>query len=51
MPADLGDWRGTVEFMLGPYGCSKDLAQVSCLDLSKGPSAPRRCFAGRDLAR
>jgi len=36
MPNDLADWRSTIEFMLGPYGCSKDLVQVSSLDLAKG---------------
>ncbi|MGA2943040.1 MAG: NAD(P)/FAD-dependent oxidoreductase [Xanthobacteraceae bacterium] len=49
MPADLGDWRGTVEFMLGPYGCSKDLAQVSCLDLSKGAERTAATFCRQGL--
>jgi len=35
MPNDLGDWRGTVEFMLGPFNSGKDLAQLSALDLSR----------------
>lgn len=35
MPNDLGDWRPTIEFMLGPYGCSKDLGQVSSADFAK----------------
>jgi monoamine oxidase len=35
VPGDLGDWRGTVEFMLGPYGSGKDLAQLSSLDFAK----------------
>src|SRR5581483_2036929 len=25
LPKDLGDWRATIEFFLGPFGCSKDL--------------------------
>src|SRR6266508_1946680 len=29
LPKDLGEWRGTVEFVLGPYGCGKDLNEVS----------------------
>src|SRR6202161_3191689 len=49
MPADLGDWRGTVEFMLGPYGCGKDLAQVSCLDLSKGAERTAAMFCRQGL--
>ena len=35
VPADLGDWRATVEFVLGPYNCAKDLAQVSSFDFAK----------------
>jgi monoamine oxidase len=35
VPSDLGDWRSTVEFVLGPYGCGKDLAQVSAADLAR----------------
>jgi monoamine oxidase len=35
VPADLGDWRGTIEFMLGPYNCAKDLTQVSSFDFAK----------------
>src|SRR5690348_6631505 len=43
MPADLGDWRATIEFVLGPYNCGKDLAQVSSLDFAK--AAERRSAA------
>ena len=35
LPKDLGDWRPTVEFVLGPFGCAKDLAEVSALDFAK----------------
>ncbi len=35
MPGDLGDWRGTIEFVLGPYTCAKDLAQVSTFDFAR----------------
>ena len=43
VPADLGDWRATVEFVLGPYNCSMDLAQLSSLDFAK--AAERRSAA------
>lgn len=32
LPRGLGDWRQTVEFVLGPFGCAKDLADVSVQD-------------------
>jgi monoamine oxidase len=35
LPKDLGDWQQTIEFALGPFGCAKDLAEVSALDFSR----------------
>jgi monoamine oxidase len=35
LPRDLGDWRASVEFALGPYVCGKDLDQVSAVDLAR----------------
>ena len=40
LPRDLGDWQHTIEFILGPYGCGKDLKDVSAMDLAR--------FAERD---
>ncbi len=35
LPIDLGDWRGTIGFMLGPYPFGKDLAQLSTVDSAR----------------
>jgi monoamine oxidase len=35
LPKDLGDWQPTIEFVLGPFGCAKDLGEVSALDFSR----------------
>ena len=35
LPRDLGEWRPTVEFVLGPYGCAKDLVDISAADFAK----------------
>jgi monoamine oxidase len=35
LPKDLLDWRATVEFVLGPYGCAKDLGEVSVADFAQ----------------
>ena len=35
LPKDLGDWQPTIEFALGPFGCAKELAEVSALDFSR----------------
>lgn len=32
MPKDLGDWHGTVDFILGPYATGKDLKDLSVVD-------------------
>ena len=32
LPNDLGDWRSTVDFVLGPFACGKDLAKLSAAD-------------------
>jgi monoamine oxidase len=35
LPKDLRDWRPTVEFVLGPYGCGKELQEISAFDFAK----------------
>jgi monoamine oxidase len=35
LPKDLGDWRPTIEFVLGPYTCGKELSEVSTVDLAR----------------
>jgi monoamine oxidase len=44
IPGDLGDWRSTVEFVLGPYNCAKDLAQVSSFDFAKAAERNAAAF-------
>jgi monoamine oxidase len=35
VPKDLADWRQTIEFVLGPFGCGKDLRDVSAMDFAR----------------
>lgn len=35
LPKDLGEWKSTVEFALGPYNSAKDLNEISVQDLSR----------------
>jgi monoamine oxidase len=37
---ELGDWRGTVAFVLGPLTAGKDLEEVSTVDLSRAEDRP-----------
>ena len=44
LPKDLGEWRPTVEFVLGPYGCGKDLAEVSTVDFARAAERDNSAF-------
>lgn len=35
LPKDLGEWRGSIEFFLGPFGCAKGLDEVSAYDMAR----------------
>src|SRR3954452_23174105 len=35
LPKDLGDWRAAVEFVLGPFGCGKNLEEISAMDFAR----------------
>src|SRR6185295_7901284 len=35
LPKDLGEWRPAVEFVLGPFGCGKNLDEVSAVDFAR----------------
>jgi monoamine oxidase len=43
MPNDLGDWRPSIDFLLGPLTSGKELAQMSAADFAK--SAERNTSA------
>ena len=44
LPKDLGEWRPTIEFVLGPYGCGKELSEVSTVDLSRAVGRDNSAF-------
>jgi monoamine oxidase len=35
LPRDLGDLRASIQFFLGPFGCGKNLEDVSAMDFAK----------------
>src|SRR5437879_1406079 len=35
LPKDLGEWRPSIEFFLGPFGCGKNLEEMSAFDFAK----------------
>jgi monoamine oxidase len=49
LPKDLGDWAGTVEFMLGANATGKDLKDISVIDRARAQersNAPIACRQG-----
>jgi monoamine oxidase len=44
LPRDLGDWQATIEFLLGPYSCGKNLGAVSATDLARASQRDADAF-------
>ncbi len=44
LPKDLGEWQRTIEFVLGPYGCAKDLANISAADFARSVERDTNSF-------
>jgi monoamine oxidase len=49
LPKDLGDWRASVEFALGPFGCGKNLDDVSALDFARSVERDIDAFCRQGL--
>src|SRR5215467_2352191 len=49
LPKDLSDWRQTIEFALGPFGCSKDLTEVSAIDFARAIERDSDAFCRQGL--
>lgn len=44
LPKDLGDWRPTIEYVLGSYNCGKDLAELSAVDVARSAERDPAAF-------
>jgi monoamine oxidase len=55
LPADLGDWRKTLEFFLGPYRCGAELKELSAKEYAtsfdRGPAQLCRQGAGSLISK
>ena len=49
LPKDLGEWRPTIDFVLGAHGCGKDLADVSTVDLARATERDNGAFCRQGL--
>ena len=44
LPKDLGEWRAPIEFVLGPYGAGKELAEISAIDFTRAAERDNSAF-------
>jgi monoamine oxidase len=49
LPKDLGEWRPTIDFVLGAYGCGKDLSDISTIDLARSTERDNGAFCRQGL--
>ena len=49
LPKDLGDWRASVEFALGPFGCGKNLDEISAMDFARSAERDIDAFCRQGL--
>jgi monoamine oxidase len=49
LPKDLGDWQPMIEFVLGPFGCAKDLTDVSAVDFARSAERDNDMFCRQGL--
>ena len=49
LPKDLRDWKPTVEFVLGAYGCGKELREISAYDFAKSAERDVDSFCRQGL--
>jgi monoamine oxidase len=50
LPKDLAaDWRATIDFVLGPFGCGKDLDAVSAMDFARSAERDVDAFCRQGL--
>jgi monoamine oxidase len=49
LPKDLGDWQRTIEYVLGPFACGKDLADVSAADFAHAADRDTDTFCRQGL--
>ncbi len=49
LPKDLADWQRTVEFVLGPFACAKDLGDVSAADFAHAVERDADTFCRQGL--
>jgi monoamine oxidase len=44
MPKDIGEWRSSIEFVIGPYNNGKELNELSTADVARSPERDNNAF-------
>src|SRR6266508_2877310 len=44
LPKDLGEWRPSIEFVIGSYGAGKELAEISAIDFTRSAERDNAAF-------
>jgi monoamine oxidase len=49
LPKDLGEWRPSIEFVLGPYNSGKELSELSTADIARSAERDNNAFCRQGL--
>lgn len=49
LPKDIGEWRASIEFFLGPFGCAKNLDEISAVDFARSAERDIDAFCRQGL--
>ena len=49
LPDDLGEWRETISFMLGPFQSTRDLGEISAVDFARSAERNADAFCRQGL--
>jgi monoamine oxidase len=49
LPRDLGEWRETISFVLGPYQSTQDIAEISAIDFARSIERTSDAFCRQGL--
>jgi monoamine oxidase len=44
MPKDIGEWRSSIEYVIGPYNNGKELYELSTADVARSPERDNNAF-------
>jgi monoamine oxidase len=49
LPKDLGEWRSTIEFLMGTHFCGKDVSEISTADVARAADRDVQAYCRQGL--